>query len=189
MELLQAAGIAAPAGFNAYLTLLLVGLAARFDWIDLSGAWGDRLTNPYVLAGLALLTAWEIVVDKVPGADHLNDLAGTVLRPLAGALLMLAHPNMLSEDFPVAAITTGALLAGGLHALKAALRPLVTLSTAGLGTPVVSALEDTSVVGMVVAAIVAPLLVAGVLLALLALCWWAARRWRRRRGRAEAARR
>lgn len=181
MELLQAIGLSAPAGLNAYLTLLMVGVAGRFGWVDLSGEWGERLTNPYVLAALAALTAWEVVVDKVPGADHLNDLAGTVLRPLSGAVLMLATPNPLSENSPALAVATGAGLAGALHLLKALLRPIVTVTTGGLGNPVVSAVEDTAAAGTVVTAIVAPVLVA-LLLALAAwLFWWALNRWRQRR--------
>jgi uncharacterized membrane protein len=187
MDLLQALGVAAPAGLNAYLTLLLVGLAGRFGWIELSGTWGERLTNPYILGVLALLTVWEIAVDKVPGADHLNDVAGTVIRPLAGAVLMLAHPNPLSENAPVAAVSTGIVLAGGLHALKALLRPVVTIGTAGFGTPVISAAEDTTAAGMVAVAIIAPVLVIIVLALLAARLWWAARRWRLRRRRRAGA--
>lgn len=181
VELLQAIGFSAPAGLNAYLTLLLVGLAGRFDLVDLTGTWGERLTNPYVLAALALLTVWEIAVDKVPGADHLNDAVGTVVRPLSGAVLMLVTPNPLSEDQPVAAFALGAGLAGALHLLKSLLRPLVTVSTAGFGTPVVSAVEDTAAAGTVLTALIAPALVLVLLLGAVALFWWAFSRWRRRR--------
>jgi hypothetical protein len=181
METLQAIGLSAPAGLNAYLTLLLVGLAGRFGWVDLSGTWGERLENPYVLGGLALLTIWEIAVDKVPGADHLNDLVGTVIRPLSGAVLMLATPNAVADESPALAVTLGAGLAGLLHLAKALLRPLVTVSTAGFGTPVVSALEDGAAAGGVLIAIVAPALVLVLLLFLLAVLWWAIGRWRRRR--------
>ncbi len=76
MELLQAIGLSAPAGLNAYLTLLLAGLAGRYGLVDLTGVWGNRLTNPYVLAILAALTAWELVVDKIPGADHMPSRDG-----------------------------------------------------------------------------------------------------------------
>jgi hypothetical protein len=181
MELLQAIGFSAPAGLNAYLTLLLVGLAARFDWIQLEGAWADRLTNPYVLGGLAILTFWEIVVDKVPGADHVNDVIGTVVRPASGALLMLATPNPLTEDSPALAIGVGAGLAGVFHLVKSLLRPLVTVSTAGVGNPVVSTLEDGAAVGTVIVAIIAPALIIFLLLAMGAVLWWALGKWRRRR--------
>ncbi|MGD9895032.1 MAG: DUF4126 domain-containing protein, partial [Dehalococcoidia bacterium] len=58
LELLQAIGFSAPAGVNAYLTLLLVGLAGRFGLVDLTGTGGDRLTIPDVLGALVLRTAW-----------------------------------------------------------------------------------------------------------------------------------
>lgn len=183
MELLQAIGLSAPAGLNAYLTLLMVGVAGRIGWVDLTGTWGERLTNPYVLTGLALLTFWEIAVDKIPGADHLNDIAGTVIRPLSGAVLMLATPNPLYEESPALAFTVGAGLAGALHLLKALLRPLVTVTTAGFGTPVVSAAEDTVAAGTVITALVAPVLIAALLVLACAALWWAFSHRRRRRVR------
>lgn len=183
LELLQAIGFSAPAGLNAYLTLLLVGLAGRFGLVDLTGTWGERLTNPYVLGALALLTVWEIAVDKIPGADHLNDVVGTVVRPLSGAVLMLVTPNPLADEQPVAAIALGAGLAGFLHLLKSLLRPVVTISTAGFGTPVVSAVEDTAAAGTVLTALIAPALIVVFLAGVAVLFWWAFSRWRRWRTR------
>lgn len=181
MELLQAIGLSAPAGLNAYLTLLLVGLAGRFGVVDLTGQWGERLTSPYILGGLAVLTVWELAVDKIPGADHINDIISTVVRPASGALLMLATPNPLTNDSPVAAITLGAGLAGALHAVKMLARPVVTLTTAGFGTPVVSLLEDVAAAGTVLLAIIAPVLIAVLLLVVAWCLWWLVTRWRRRR--------
>lgn len=181
MEMLQAIGLSAPAGFNAYLTLLLVGLAGRLGWVELTGTWAERLTNPYILGGLALLTIWEIVVDKVPGADHLNDIAGTVIRPLSGAVLMLAVPNPLADESPVAAIALGGGLAGVLHTIKMLFRPLVTATTAGFGNPVVSLAEDGAAAGTVAIAIIAPVLIAALLALLIAALWWLFRLRRRRR--------
>jgi uncharacterized membrane protein len=181
VEMLQAIGLSAPAGFNAYLTLLLVGLAGRLGWVELSDTWGERLTNPYILVGLAVLTVWEIVVDKVPGADHINDIAGTVIRPVSGAVLMLATPNPLAEQSPAAAIVVGGGLAGVLHTIKMLFRPLVTATTGGIGNPVVSLAEDGAAVGTVIIAIIAPILIAALIALLIAALWWLVRRWRRRR--------
>jgi len=181
LELLQAIGFSAPAGLNAYLTLLLVGLAGRFGLVDLTDTWGERLTNPYILAALLLLTVWEIAVDKIPGADNLNDIVGTIVRPLSGAVLMLVTPNPLAEQQPVAAITLGAGLAGLIHLLKSLVRPMVTVSTAGFGSPIISAVEDTAAAGTVLTALIAPALILVLLVAVLLLFWWAISRWRRRR--------
>ena len=39
---------------------------------------------------MAVLLAVEVIVDKVPAADHVNDVVNTIVRPTAGALLMVA---------------------------------------------------------------------------------------------------
>ena len=68
---------------------------------------------------------------------------------------------------------SGVILAGGVHALKAAVRPVVTSLTAGVANPVVSAVEDAISLVAAVLAIVAPYLIAALLLlALSAFVWW-----------------
>jgi hypothetical protein len=94
---------------------------------------------------------------------------------------MLATPNPIAEESPAFAMALGAGLAGLLHVVKALFRPLVTVSTAGLGTPVVSAMEDLAAAGGVFVAIVAPALVLVLLALLFVGLWWAVSRRRRRR--------
>src|SRR6266498_1120904 len=77
LSLFTAFGISAPAGLNAYLTLLLVGLLARFTTLLKLNEPFDLLTNGWVLGVLAVLVLIEMAVDKIPGADHLNDVLGT----------------------------------------------------------------------------------------------------------------
>ena len=80
------AGLAASAGLNAYIPLLTMGLLARYtDLIDLPIGW-QWLANGWVIAILALLLAIEVVADKVPVVDHVNDVVQTVVRPTAGGL-------------------------------------------------------------------------------------------------------
>lgn len=81
-------------------------------------------------------------------------------------------------------------MAGLTHATKAAARPVVNVSTAGIGAPVVSTIEDVLSVVLSVLAIFAPILivVALVLLAwLMFVIWrrWVA--WRRRRAEAQVS--
>ena len=38
----------------------------------------------------------EFVVDKVPGADHVNDVVQTFVRPAAGAVLFAANSGVVS---------------------------------------------------------------------------------------------
>jgi hypothetical protein len=178
VEILTALGLAAPAGLNAPLVLLIVGIAGRFtglvdlpadyDWIE---SWG-------ALGGLGVWLAVEEVVDKIPGADHVNDAVNSALRPAAGAVVSLA---LTQGDLPPAvAGVLGVSLAGTTHLAKAAARPLVTVGTLGFGNPVVSAIEDAVAFCAAVIAILAPLLVVAVLAALV----WALVALVRRRGRA-----
>ncbi|MCS6801463.1 MAG: DUF4126 domain-containing protein [Chloroflexota bacterium] len=173
LAILTAFGISAPAGLNAYVPLLLVGITARFtSWITLNDPF-TWLTNEWVLLGLALLFGVEFFADKIPGVDHANDVLNTVLRPAAGAILFAAAGNVISEIHPALAILLGVLAAGSVHAVKATARPVVTALTFGIATPVVSAIEDVLAGTTTILAIVAPLLLLLPLAsAAVVIAWW-----------------
>jgi hypothetical protein len=81
-----------------------------------------------------------------------------------------------------AAIALGVVVAGVVHAGKAAARPAIHIGTLGIGGPVVSAVEDAVSLTMSVIAIFVPVLV----IAAIALLAWAfmrlVRRTRKPRG-------
>lgn len=135
-------GLSTSAGLNAYLPLLIVALTARFtDLIHLNAPF-DALTSGWVIAVLAVLTLIEVLVDKIPAVDTINDVIQTVVRPAAGAILFAASGNVIYDMHPVLALICGILVAGTVHAAKSTARPLVTATTAGTANPVVSAIED-----------------------------------------------
>jgi hypothetical protein len=173
---LSGLGLAAPAGLNAWLVLLLVSLADRFTGlVNLPGDY-EWLSSWPAIGGLAALFLVEEVVDKIPGLDHVNDAVQTAVRPTAGAVLMLASTQ--GDLPPVVAAVIGLVLAGTAHATKAGVRPMVTVGTAGVGNPVVSVVEDVIAVLAVVVALVIPVLVVLMLGALVALAAWLLRRRR-----------
>jgi hypothetical protein len=181
MDVLTGLGLAAPAGLNAPLVLLLVALADRLTGVlDLPDDY-EFLSSWPAIATLAVLLAIEEVVDKVAGADHANDVVQTIVRPAAGALVMLASTQ--GSLSPEVAGAAGLALAGTAHATKAGMRPLVTVGTVGFGNPVVSVLEDVVAVGAVFVALVVPVLVVLVLAGLAVLVVIALRRVRRGRAR------
>ena len=63
----------------------------------------------------------------------------------------------------------GVLIAGGVHAVKASARPVVNVSTAGAGAPVVSTLEDIGAVIVTVLALLVPVLAAIVIITIVVL--------------------
>lgn len=178
--LLTALGLAAAAGLNAYIPLLVVGLLDRADLITLPAPY-DGLAETPVLIVLAVLLAIEVGVDKVPGVDSVNDVVQTVIRPAAGGLLAAGSLGVLTDLPPWVGLLAGIVAAGGVHAGKSAARPVVNVATAGVGAPVVSVVEDgTSAVASVLA-VLAPvlLLVLTIVLAVVGWRWWRARRSRR----------
>ncbi len=183
MSVFSAFGLATAAGLNAYLPLLIVALLARFtDLITLSPPW-DTMESWWVIGVLAALLIIEFLVDKVPAIDTLNDIIHTFIRPAAGAILFAASAGGITDTSPVLALICGLLIAGGVHAAKATVRPVVTGTTGGVLNPVVSTLEDVVSLVVTILAILVPILA---LLLLVALIIWFIR-WRTRRQRRRAS--
>lgn len=178
MDIFTGAGLALPAGLNAYIPLLTVGLLARFtDLVALEPPF-DLLASDAGLIILGVLLLIELVADAVPGVDHVNDVVQTVVRPAAGAIVMLATEGDAVDMNPILQVVLGVGLAGGVHAVKAAGRPVVTGATGGAGNPIVSGLENVAAVVMSVLAILAPILLAALLIlfVLIVARWWHRRR-------------
>ena len=193
LELLTGAGLALSAGLNAYIPLLVLGVLARYTpLVVLSDSWA-WLISPWSLGVLGLLLVVEIVADKLPSVDHLNDLAQTVVRPAAGGIAFAtsaasqthgAAAEAVPLDLPgPLLIVLGVLLALAAHVVKAVARPAVNLSTAGAGAPVASVVEDVASSTLAVLAILVPVFVVVFVLALAAVAVTAVRQRRRHRRR------
>lgn len=178
-------GLASSAGLNAYIPLLIVALAARFPLnnplLKLSEPY-DLLASWWAIALLGIFLFIEMMVDKIPAVDTINDVIQTFIRPAAGALLFAANANVITEVSPVLAVIAGLLIAGGVHTTKGVVRPIVTASTAGTGNWLVSLIEDIIAFLMSLLAILLPLLAGLAFLALIAFLVVMIRRRRQRRG-------
>ncbi|MGX6605743.1 DUF4126 domain-containing protein [Micromonosporaceae bacterium Da 78-11] len=190
LEALTGSGLAASAGLNAYIPLLTMGLLARFtDTIALPDGW-SWLSNGWTLLILAVLLAVEMVADKIPVVDHVNDVVQTVVRPTAGGLafgagsssetVTVTDPGSFFGSHQWVPVAAGVLIALCVHGVKAASRPVVNASTAGFGAPAASTLEDFGSVAMSLLAILLPVLVLVGLVLLVLAGWWVVRRRQRR---------
>jgi Domain of unknown function (DUF4126) len=198
LEALTGIGLSASAGLNAYIPLLAIGVLGRYTGlIGLPHAW-SWLTDGWVLGILAVLLAIEVVADKVPVVDHLNDVVHTVIRPTAGGLsfgaasesqtVTVRDPAAFFSHHQWVPVAAGALIALSVHGVKATARPVVNVSTLGFGAPVVSTVEDVFSTVLSLVAIVLPVLVVVFVIGMV-LCFVWLRRWRRRRKALRAARR
>ena len=178
MDVFTAFGLAASAGLNAYIPLLVVALLARFtDLIELASPW-DALTSWWVIGLLVVLSLIEFFADKVPAVNHINDIIQTFVRPVAGAILFAGSAKVISDIHPVLALAAGILVAGGVHAAKSVvLRPAVTATTAGAGNVPVSVAEDVLATITSIIALVLPVLIAALILIITALILYVL--WRR----------
>ncbi len=184
-------GLSAAAGLNAYIPFLVVALIARFtDYITLPVGYEWIESNWAIGIGAALLLA-EVVLDKIPAVDTINDTIQTFIRPSMGGLIFAAttaaaqldNSTWMKEN-PWVSVVLGVLISGLVHTGKMAARPVINVGTVGAGAPVVSTVEDIGSLGLSLIALIAPLLVilALALLAwLLIWMWLKVRRWRRTR--------
>lgn len=195
LEFLTGTGLAVSAGLNAYIPLLALGLAGRFlDAVSLPAGWA-WLENPWVLGILGVLLVIELVADKIPIVDNINDWLQTVVRPTAGGLAFgsgstattaaVTDPAAFFSSNQWVPIALGVVIALGVHLTKASARPVVNALSVGTATPVVSAAEDVGSVTVSLLALLVPLLVIVVLPLVVWAVWFIvrARLRARRRGR------
>jgi Domain of unknown function (DUF4126) len=181
--IMSAFGLSASAGLNAYIPLLVVGVIGHYtNWIKLTPPY-DLLANPWILILVSVLLIIEMLADKVPAVNHINDIVQTIFRPAAGAIVFAASAHALTGVHPVLALACGLLVAGGIHTVKsAAIRPAVTATTGGAANVPVSIAEDVTATVMSILSIVIPVLVIVIVVVLLALIiWWFWRRASRKR--------
>lgn len=185
-ELLTGLGLALPAGLNAYIPLLAVALSDRyFGLIQLSAPY-DVISSPVGILVISILLVVELLADKIPLVDHVNDLISSIIRPTAGAVLVMASTDMVDYINPILAMVLGLAVAGSVHTVKAALRPTITVTTGGVGNPIVSAAEDGAAIGLSVLALLAPVIIILALAAQFALFVHFVRRRRKKRIREPA---
>ena len=175
----SAFGLSASAGLNAYIPLLVVGVIAHYfpTSLTLNSPW-DTLANPWILILLGVLVIIEMLADKIPAVNHINDVIQTVVRPAAGAIAFAASAKVITNINPVLALACGLFVAGSVHAVKAAaIRPAVTATTGGAGNIPVSIAEDIVSTVVSILSIILPVLM-GILIVVaiaLVLSWW----WKR----------
>jgi hypothetical protein len=158
-NIISAFGLSASAGLNAYIPLLVISLLAKFtDLIKLSPPW-DAMTSWWVIGALIFLSLIEIVADKVPAVNHVNDIIQSFIRPTAGAIVFAASASNISHVNIVLALIAGLIVSGSIHAVKSlAIRPAVTAATGGAANVPVSIAEDAASASVSVLSVIVPII-------------------------------
>ncbi|MGU3497359.1 DUF4126 domain-containing protein [Mycobacterium sp. C31M] len=188
MELLTGFGLATAAGLNAYIPLLALGVLSRYtDLVSLPAGWA-WLENGWVMGIVAILLVIEIIADKVPALDSVNDMVQTFVRPTAGGIVFgsgtaaqtatVTDPGAFAQSGQWVPVVIGIVIALVVSLTKSTVRPAANVATAGVAAPVLSTVEDVTSIGLVFVAILLPVFV---LVAVVVLAWAAVTLIRRRR--------
>lgn len=176
-------GLSFAAGINLYATVVVLGLASRFGWVELP----ERLQafDSNIVIGVALAVyAVEFAADKIPWVDSAWDSVHTFIRPIGGALIAVAALGDASPTFEGLVAVLGGSVAASSHLTKAGARVAVNASPEPVSNWIMSLAEDAFVVGLGAVAIAYPvaalIVVVGLLLVILT-CFGALIRvgWRR----------
>ena len=178
--------LAAAAGFRVFVPLLVLSLAARTGWVELSPSF-EWLSTTSASMALATAMVLEIVAYYVPFFDNMLDTLAAPVAILAG---IVASASVLTDlppwlQYSIAIIGAGGT-AGVVHATTSLLRLKSSAATAGIGNPILATLELGGSVLIALLAVLAPLLA---LAAVAFIVWIVMKRlsaWRHSNGRAPA---
>jgi hypothetical protein len=162
-------GFSFAAGVNLYATVAILGLAARYGWVELPPQF-DAFNHDVVIGVAIAMYLIEFFADKIPYVDSLWDLIHTAIRPVGGALIAVATLGDASPAVEGLVALLGGTVAAGSHLTKASARAVVNTSPEPLSNWLLSLGEDLFVVGLGYLALqypVAALVVAAVLIGLI----------------------
>jgi hypothetical protein len=151
-------------GIDAYAVVLLMGLLGRYGHM---GAVPPTLERTDVLIAAGVLFSIQFVADKIPYLDSASDIVHTVIRPVMGGavgVLLAGHAHTLPQ---AAAAAVGGGTALVTHLIKTGVRMGVNTSPEPFSNIIVSLVENLTVAGMVIFALLHPVPAALIAAALL----------------------
>jgi hypothetical protein len=158
-------GFSFAAGVNLYATVAILGLAARYGWVDLPPQF-QAFNNSFIIGTAIVLYLVEFFADKIPYFDTVWDMLHTAIRPLGGALIAITTLGDASPGVEGLVALLGGTVAAGSHLTKTSTRAVANASPEPASNWALSFGEDVFVVGLGYLALahpIAALIVAGVL--------------------------
>ena len=176
-------GFSLAAGLNLYATVAILGLAARFGWVDLPPQF--QVFNHDIVIGAAIVMYLvEFLADKIPYFDSLWDGIHTVIRPIGGALIAVSTMGDASPAMQGLVALLGGTVAAGSHLSKTSTRAVANASPEPFTNWSLSLGEDVFVVGLgylalkyPIAALVVTVIACALIVVFLAVIVRTVRRW------------
>ena len=139
-----AMGTAWTAGINVYATVAALGLAGRYEMIQLPDEL-QILTHPLVIGVAVVMYLVEFFADKIPYIDNAWDVVHTFIRVPAGAILAARSLGDVDPALELVAILGGGTVALAAHGTKASARLAINVSPEPFSNWLTSIGEDLAV--------------------------------------------
>jgi hypothetical protein len=169
-------------GLRIFVPLLVVSIAAYFGKIHIASSFAWLGTVP-AMAMLGVAAVVEVAAYYIPGVDNLLDTVATPVALGAGTLMVAAPlwdmPPLLKWS---AAVIAGGGAAGLTHGVTSLLRAKSTVTTGGLGNPVVATTELGGALGLSLLALALPVIALLLVVVMALAVFWLLRRLRSRAG-------
>ncbi|MGH7968635.1 MAG: DUF4126 domain-containing protein [Limisphaerales bacterium] len=163
-------GLSAACGFRVFVPLLVMNIAALSGHLTL--AHGFEWIGSYpALAAFSVATCLEIAGYYIPWVDHLLDTISTPAAIVAGTIVTASMVSNMSPFLKwTLAVIAGGGTAGLVQGATVLTRGASTLTTAGLGNPLLATIELSGAVVTSILAIVAPVVAVVLIAVVLVLC-------------------
>lgn len=162
-------GLSAACGFRVFVPLLVMSVAARAGHLALSPGFEWIGTTPALIA-FAIATCLEIAAYYVPWVDNLLDTIATPVAMVAGTMVAA---SAISEMTPLLKWALAGIAGGGVAAsvqvATGVARGASTITTAGVGNPLIATMELSGAMALSLLAIAWPVLAGFVVLGVLGL--------------------
>lgn len=161
-------GFSLAAGVNLYATVAILGLAARYGWVELPEQF-KIFDNPWIIGAAGVLYVVEFVADKIPWIDSIWDSVHTLIRPVGGAVIAVATLGEQSPAMQGMIALLGGMVAASSHVTKASTRVAANASPEPFSNWFLSLAEDAFVIGLSLITLKFPLLALAVSVTILVL--------------------
>jgi hypothetical protein len=180
-------GFSFAAGINLYATVIIMGLASRYQWVALPEQF-RVFDNNWIIGAAFLFYLAEFVADKIPWVDTVWDSIHTIIRPAGAALIAVASMGQAQPDVQAFAALAGAALGSSSHLAKAGTRIVANTSPEPFSNWILSLSEDGFVVALGLVALKYPVAAAViVIVAVVGIVASARWLWRMARRRGQRA--
>ena len=156
LSLLIGVGLSAACGFRVFVPLLVLSVAVHTGHVNLTPGF-DWIGSTPALIAFALATALEIAAYYIPWVDNLLDSVSGPAAVVAGTMLTAALVTDVSPFIKwTLAVIAGGGVAGVVKGSTTLTRGASTLTTGGLGNPVLATIELGSSIATSFLAILVP---------------------------------